>query len=244
MYLTRCLHLSALIVRTFRCLLFSKLSETLWRLYLFKGLRGPAGIPGPPGTPGGCVRSASSNTTTPTVFCVPGKQGLKGNKGDNGNRGLPGPPGSRGNRGPRGYRGNGGPPGKKGDIGPPGNFSDLECFPRYTSWINRSEWFDKYPEVHCDRREFLQGYSLEISDARGQRRFKYTCCTLRLTNSPWKAQQMNWVTTEINSQQTMTRLSTNNGRKFWLMTKLKIVSLKKHEMRQKDFLCIEMKIHS
>ena len=120
----------------------------------------------------------------PTVFCGLGKQGLKGNKGDNGNRGLPGPPGSRGNRGPRGNLGNGGPPGKKGDIGPPGNFPDLECFPRYTSWVNRSEWFDKYPKVHCDRREFLQGFSLEKSDARGQRRYKYTCCTLGLTNGP------------------------------------------------------------
>ncbi|XP_066019607.1 uncharacterized protein [Pocillopora verrucosa] len=149
-----------------------------------QGLRGPSGIPGLPGLPGSCVRSAPSNTTTPTVFCGLGKQGLKGNKGDNGNRGLPGPPGSRGNRGPRGNLGNGGPPGKKGDIGPPGNFPDLECFPRYTSWVNRSEWFDKYPKVHCDRREFLQGFSLEKSDARGQRRYKYTCCSLGLTNGP------------------------------------------------------------
>ena len=110
--------------------------------------------------------------------------------------------------------------------------------------MNRSEWFEKYPEVHCDRREFSQVFSVEESDARGQRRYKYTCCTLGLTNGPWKAQQMSWVKTKINSQQAMTRLSTNDGQKFWSMTNLKIVSLEKYEIRQKGFLCIEEKIRT
>lgn len=61
----------------------------------------------------------------------------------------------------------------------------LECLPRYTNWINKSDWFSQHPEVHCDRREFLQGFSLEESSARGQRRYKYTCCGLRLTQPPW-----------------------------------------------------------
>jgi len=71
--------------------------------------------------------------------------------------------------------------GKKGDPGPPGDFAGLTCLPRYTGWVDRGDWISEQPEVHCDRREFLQGFSLEENKARGQRRFKYTCCALRLT---------------------------------------------------------------
>ena len=46
---------------------------------------------------------------------------------------------------------------KNETSGPQGNFSDLECV---ANWVNRSEWFDIYREVHCDRRKFLQGFSL------------------------------------------------------------------------------------
>lgn len=125
-----------------------------------------------------------SNATTPTVFCLPGKQGLKGAKGETGKRGTQGPPGPRGNKGSRGSKGSEGPPGPKGDVGPPGDFAGLVCLPRYTSWVNRNDWLSEHPEVHCDRREFLQGFSLEENKARGQRRYKYTCCALRVTNVP------------------------------------------------------------
>lgn len=130
------------------------------------------------------TQSSSSNTTAPTVYCLPGKQGLQGTKGETGRRGASGGPGPRGNKGSRGHKGNVGPPGVKGEVGPPGDFAGLVCLPRYTSWINRSDWFSDYPEVHCDRMEFLQGFSLEESNARGQRRYKYTCCALRLNVSP------------------------------------------------------------
>ena len=127
-----------------------------------------------------------SNTTTvaPTVYCLPGEQGPKGTEGDIGEPGKPGPTGPRGIRGPRGGKGHEGARGKKGDPGPPGDFVGLVCLPRYTNWINKSDWFSKHPEVHCDRREFLQGFSLEENNSRGQRRYRYTCCALRLTHTP------------------------------------------------------------
>ena len=116
MYLTLRLHLSTLIIRNV-CYLrnFPRPSNAFIH---FQGLRHSSGITGPPGLPGSCMRSASSNTTTPTVFCAPGKQGLKAMKGDNGSRWLPGHPGPRGNRGPRGKRGNKDPVGKRVTLGP------------------------------------------------------------------------------------------------------------------------------
>lgn len=149
--------------------------------HFIQGPRGPSGLQGPPGIPGNCVTPSSSNTTIPPVFCLPGKPGLKGARGETGKRGSQGPQGPRGNKGPRGSKGSEGPHGKKGDPGPPGDFAGLTCLPRYTGWVDRGDWISEQPEVHCDRREFLQGFSLEENKARGQRRFKYTCCALRLT---------------------------------------------------------------
>lgn len=149
-----------------------------------QGRRGPTGIPGPQGLPGDCVKPSNTSASSPTVFCLPGKPGTKGIKGNIGERGEPGPGGPRGNKGPRGSKGNEGHRGRKGDPGPPGNFADLICLPRYTNWVNKSDWFIQHPEVHCDRREFLQGFSLEENSSRAQRRFKYTCCALTLTPTP------------------------------------------------------------
>ncbi|XP_068725095.1 collectin-12-like [Montipora capricornis] len=148
-----------------------------------QGPRGPTGIRGPPGLPGNCVKPSNTSTIIP-VHCLPGKEGPKGPKGDQGKMGQRGPSGPRGSKGPRGIKGNAGLRGKKGDPGPPGNFVGLNCMPRYSNWVNKIKWLYEYPEVHCDRREFLQGLSLEENNSRGLLRFKYTCCALRLLHTP------------------------------------------------------------
>lgn len=153
------------------------------------GPPGPSGNPGPPGLPGGCAKASRLGTSTsaPTVHCLPGKEGPKGPKGDIGEPGAPGPAGPRGFKGSRGIKGDTGSRGRKGDQGPPGDFTGLECYPRYTDWVNKVDWFRDHPEIHCDRREFLHGFSLQKIKARaGQGRYKYTCCSLRLANTPWK----------------------------------------------------------
>ena len=120
MYLKLRLHLSTLIIRNV-CYLrnFPRPSNAFIH---FQGLRRSSGIPGSPGLPGSCMRSTSSNTTTPTVFCAPGKRGLKAIKGDNRSRWLPDLPGPRRNRGPRGNRGNEDHVGKRVTLGPQGTF--------------------------------------------------------------------------------------------------------------------------
>ena len=82
MYLKLRLHLSTLIIRNI-CY-FRNFPRPSNAFIYFQGLRRSSGIPGSPGLPGSCMRSASSKTTTPTIFCAPGKQGLKAIKGDNG----------------------------------------------------------------------------------------------------------------------------------------------------------------
>ena len=137
--------------------------------------------------PGGCAKASrlGRSTSAPTVHCLPGKEGPKGPKGDVGKPGAPGPAGPRGFKGSRGIKGDTGSRGRKGDQGPPGDFTGLECYPRYTDWVNKVDWFRDHPEIHCDRREFLQGFSLQKIKARtGQGRYKYTCCSLRLANTP------------------------------------------------------------
>ncbi|XP_067053442.1 collectin-12-like [Acropora muricata] len=148
-----------------------------------QGPRGPTGIRGAPGLPGNCIKPSNTSTPSLGVHCLPGKEGPKGSKGNTGKRGESGPLGPRGLKGQRGVKGSEGPRGRKGDPGPPGNFVGLVCLPRYTNWVSRINWFKQHPEVHCDRREFLQGFSVEENNTRGQRRFKYTCCALRLPSA-------------------------------------------------------------
>lgn len=152
----------------------------------FEGPRGPTGIRGAPGLPGNCIKPSNTSTPSLGVHCLPGKEGPKGSKGNTGKRGESGPLGPRGPKGQRGVKGSEGPRGRKGDPGPPGNFVGLVCLPRYTNWVSRINWFKQHPEVHCDRREFLQGFSVEENNTRGQRRFKYTCCALRLPSAQWQ----------------------------------------------------------
>lgn len=152
----------------------------------FEGPRGPTGIRGAPGLPGNCIKPSNTSTSSLGVHCLPGKEGPKGSKGNPGKRGETGPHGPRGLKGLRGIKGSEGPRGRKGDPGPPGNFVGLVCLPRYTNWVSRINWFKQHPEVHCDRREFLQGFSMEENNTRGQRRIKYTCCALRLPSAQWQ----------------------------------------------------------
>ena len=160
-----------------------ELSVKIPYIFNFEGPRGPTGIRGAPGLPGNCIKPSNTSTSSLGVHCLPGKEGPKGSKGNPGKRGETGPHGPRGLKGLRGIKGSEGPRGRKGDPGPPGNFVGLVCLPRYTNWVSRINWFKQHPEVHCDRREFLQGFSVEENNTRGQRRIKYTCCALRLPSA-------------------------------------------------------------
>ena len=98
-----------------------------------------------------------------------------------GDPGPTGSPGIKGEPGTTGRKGDQGPRGRPGKVGPPGDSSRLVCNARYTSWVNSNDWDNRQPEVFCDKQEFLQGFHLE-KDQLLRKRFKYSCCTLRIVN--------------------------------------------------------------